>query len=411
MLKSQSLLLEQSSKREKVNALLATDDLTEEQRTSLGALTSRLQHIEGEYRAALVAEPEKTETRVEDSGDRELRELVSGARSIGEVFRATLERRSTTDGKTAELQQHLGLASNQVPLALLIGSEKDQLEFRSTGATHAATNVGQTQSPIIPAVFPDSAATFLGVDMPLVPTGESVFHVMTGSATAHTPAEGAESAVTVGSIGSEALSPARIQAQFHYSREDRARMAGMDEALRLNLSEALASKLDKEIISGDDQGLLHGTVLAAHDVSTETTFALYKSQLAYSRVDGRYASGVGDIRIVMGSGTFAHAAVAYRASGNAADSTDAAVDMLMAKTGGVMVNAHVPAVASSKQEVIVRLGMRRDMVAPIWEGVTLINDDVTKAKSGEIVITAIMLHAIKVVRSAGFFKQQVQVVA
>ena len=94
-------------------------------------------------------------------------------------------------------------------------------------------------------------------------------------------------------------------------------MSGMDEALRLNLSEALSSKLDKEIIAGDDQGLLHGTVLADHDVSTETTFALYKSQLAYSRVDGRYASGVGDIRIVMGSGTFAHAAVTYRASGNA----------------------------------------------------------------------------------------------
>ena len=36
------------------------------------------------------------------------------------------------------------------------------------------------------------------------------------------------------------------------------------------------------------------------------------------------------------------------------------------------VSAHVPPVASKKQNAVVRLGMRRDMVAPIWEGLTLI---------------------------------------
>ena len=52
--------------------------------------------------------------------------------------------------------------------------------------------------------------------------------------------------------------------------------------------------------------------------------------------------------------------------------------------------------------------MRRDMVAPIWEGVTLIVDEVTKAANGQIMITAVMLHAIKLLRADGFHKQQSQ---
>ena len=72
------------------------------------------------------------------------------------------------------------------------------------------------------------------------------------------------------------------------------------------------------------------------------------------------------------------------------------------------VSAHVPAVSATKQNAVIRLGMRRDMVAPIWEGVTLIPDEITKAANGQIVVTAVMLHAIKVLRKAGFYKQQTQ---
>ena len=48
------------------------------------------------------------------------------------------------------------------------------------------------------------------------------------------------------------------------------------------------------------------------------------------------------------------------------------------------------------------------MVAPIWENVALIPDEITLIKKGQIQITAIMLHAIKVLRASGFHKQQVQ---
>ena len=35
--------------------------------------------------------------------------------------------------------------------------------------------------------------------------------------------------------------------------------------------------------------------------------------------------------------------------------------------------------------------MRRDAVAPVWQGITIIPDEVTKASEGRIVITAILL--------------------
>ena len=48
-------------------------------------------------------------------------------------------------------------------------------------------------------------------------------------------------------------------------------------------------------------------------------------------------------------------------------------------------------------------------VCPQWEGVTIIPDEVTKAANGQIVITAVMLYAFKILRTAaGLVKQQTQ---
>ena len=81
----------------------------------------------------------------------------------------------------------------------------------------------------------------------------------------------------------------------------------------------------------------------------------------------------------------------------------------MSKTGGVRVSAHVPAVTgANKQNSVIRLGMRRDMVCPMWEGVALIYDEITGQKKGEINITAVLLFTTKILRAGGFYKQQTQ---
>ena len=393
MRKRDKLTIKLSETRQAINAMLEKDELTTEERAELETLTKRAQETEVELRAAITAEPDPAETRhTETPEGRELRALASDA-DLGAIFGAVIEHRATS-GREAELQAHYSLAANQIPLAMI--------EHRAV--TPAPSNVGQNQSEIIPGVFPSSVAAFLEVDMPTVAVGESVYPVLSTNATVGTPAENAAQAETTGSFTAEVLSPGRLQASFFYSREDRARFSGMDSALRMNLSDALADSLDRQIVAGTN-GLLTGTNLANHNVSAITSYSNYRSEFGYGRVDGTYANAVGDIRIVMGSGTYGHAAGVFR-SDNAGDR--AALEDLMSATGGVRVSAHVPAVSGNKQNSVIRLGMRRDMVAPIWEGVTLIPDEITLAANGQIKITAVMLHAVKILRDGGFYKQQSQ---
>ena len=368
--------------------------MSDEQRTEMSGLTTRLQELETEARAAIMAEdvPVITHTVVADGEDRELRSVIDRA-NVGNIFEAALEHRATT-GPEAEVQTHFKLPANSIPLALL----------ETRAVTPAPSDVAQNQSAIIPGVFPMSCAAFLGIDMPTVAVGEAIYPVLTTNATAGTPAENAAQAETTGSFSADVLSPSRIQASFFYSREDRARFSGMDEALRMNLSDALSDKMDQQILAGTE-GLFTGTKLANHAAAAVTSYATYRSELAYGRVDGKYAGSVGDLKIVMGAATYGHAAGTFR-SANAGDR--AALEDLMQVTSGVKVSAHVPAVTSNKQNAVIRLGMRRDMVCPVWEGVTLIPDEITKAGTGQITITAIMLHAVKILRAEGFYKQQTQ---
>ena len=392
MTAKQRIQLEQSKLRETINRLLGLAEMTEEQRGELTTATERGTALEGELRGAILAEPEVTIT---ENGDTEARELeaLTGRADMGNIFTAVIEHRQT-EGAEAELQSHFNMGANQIPLSMMT---------EERAVTPAPANVKGNQAEIIPGVFPQSCAAFLSVDMPTVSTGDAIFPVLTTNAAAGTPAENNEQAESTGAFTAELLSPSRIQASFFYSREDRARFVGMGEALRSNLSEALADKLDQQILNGP-KGLLHGTVLPNHNVSAVTTYALYRHQFAFGRVDGTYASTTDELRIVMGSETFTHAAAQYRGNNDNQD----ALQSLREATGGVKVSAHVPDLASTKQNAVIRLGNRRDMVAPIWDGVTLIPDEITQAKAGQVVITAVMLFQIQLLRADGFYKQQIQ---
>ena len=89
--------------------------------------------------------------------------------------------------------------------------------------------------------------------------------------------------------------------------------------------------------------------------------------------------------------------------------TNPALRRLQEKSGGLMVSAHVPAVASSKQNALIRLGMERGAaVQPMWQGVSLIVDEFTRAAYGEIIVHAVLLANFAITRKAQFHKQQVQ---
>ena len=376
-------------------------ELTDETRSELDKL--KLEYSDNDSRrAALTIAGDAPVTHIEtrSAEGREFRALVNKG-NVGEIFDAALGKRAV-DGASAELQKHYGLDPNQVPLALLVRSWPDADKLETRAVTPAPSDVGQVQQSIVPYVFPMAAAMFLGVDMPTVPVGDAVFPVLTSELSVGTPAENAEQGETTGAFSADVLSPSRIQASFFYSREDKARFAGMDSALRENLSTGLADGLDKAILTGTS-GLFTGTNLPNNAQATNDTFDSYLANLCWNQIDGRYASMASDLAIVVGASTLKDLGQTYRNT-----SVDrSALDRLMELTSGVRVSAHVPAAdANHRQNAVIRRGMSMTAVSPIWEGVTIIPDEVTKAKAGQIVITAVMLYAMKVLRTgAGLIKQ------
>ena len=392
MKKRLELQVEQSEKRERLNTILAMDanELTDELRGELASLTARLQEIEPELRAALVAEAAETETRNgSDSEGREFRALEQRA-NLGNYVAAVIEHRAL-DGAEAELNQHHNLAGNWVPLDLL------RTEHRAV--TPGPSNNAANEQPLIMPIFADGAAAFLGVDMPTVESGDAVFPVLTTRPTVHGPFEASEAAAeTDGAFTASVLAPKRLQASFFYRRGDNIKFTQLDPGLRQALSSALSEAIDKEVID------TLVTDIGRDDADAKDTHTTYRQRLVYSEVDGRYATMDGDIRVLVGAATLANMAGAYRA--NNAD--DSALDSVRRVAGGVRVSPHIAAVAANKQDAIVRKGMRRDFVAPTWRGVEIINDPYTKASTGEIVLTAALYAAFETTRTDAFARVQTQ---
>ena len=400
MLKSIETALKLSEIRERLNVInaLPDADVTDAIRTEEGALAAKLPTMEQEYREALRTEDGARTTPTEaDAETRAYREVL-GRGNVGRVLTAVVEHRSV-DGAEAELQQHRGLASNQIPLDML------RLPVEHRAVTTAPTNVGTTEQPAIMPVFAAGVGAFIGADRPAVEAGLVAYPVLDQRPTVGGPHSDSTSVdETTGSFSSSLLTPGRIQASYFYRRVDAARFPSIDLALRQALNGGLEEKLDQELIAGTE-GLLTGTNLANHAAAAVTTFASYLSAFGHSRVDGRYAAALSDVRAVVGAATYAHAGNQYRS--NNADYS--ALDALDRKTGGVRVSAHVPAVASHKQNAVIRLGQHdRAILQVLWDGLTLVPDFVTKVKTGEVAITAILLVATKILRADSFHKQETQ---
>ena len=240
----------------------------------------------------------------------------------------------------------------------------------------------------------------MAIPSPIVPVGDATFPVLTSDPAAGVPAENAAQAETTGAFSADVLTPGRIQASFFWSREDAARFMGMGDALKEALQGGISDKLDKEIIQGTN-GLLTGTILGNNARGSASDYAHYVSSLLYGRVDGKYAFDLADIRVVRGAQAFGNAATKLPTNGE-----ENALARIRSDSGGVRVSANVPAEANNKQNAIVRRGTRRDYVAPVWGAVTLIPDEITKAANGQIVLTAVMLYATKLLRAGGFHKQE-----
>ena len=401
MTAAQTIEVKLSTCRQRLNELLQVETRSAEEQTEMETLTNEVSAKEPELRAALAAEPDPEETRVEgDAETREIAQLTAKA-NVGDILSATFEKRQTS-GEAAELQKHYGLGSHQVPLEML---RIDRGVEERAAATVPASIGDASQAPVITPVFASGDGAFLGIERPTVPVGDAAYPVLSTVPSVKGPFTGSDNAAqTDAEFVANNLSPERLQASYSYRRSDAARFAGLDAALRLALNSGLQEKLDQQAIEGTD-GLLTSTNLDNNNVNAVSTFALYLSGLLYGRVDGRFARTPGDIRMIVGQGTYNHASAAYKGS----NSDESGVERLQEKSGGLMVSAHVPDVSGNKQNALIRLGMERGAaVQPLWQGVSLVVDEFTRAAYGEIIVHAVLLANFAITRKAQFSKRQTQ---
>ena len=400
------LLLEQSEIRQRLNALLGKETLDDGERTELETKTGRAQEVEVELRAAIIAEPDATETR-ETALDTETRERLElrGKARLGRYVEAAMRGR-TVDGAESELMAAAGV--DGIPLELW----EKPIEQRDV--TPAGATVGVNLDPIRPAVFAPSVIDQLMVDMPTVGSGSYSTATISTSVTASALAKGGAAPQTAGALTAATVTPKRISGSLGLSLEDIAAIgtANFEAALRENLSLVLSAELDNQLLNGagssnDLNGLISRlTAASAPTTGLETWSDLLEKQA--SGVDGLWAATLKDIGILMGVDSYRLAASVFQSS----DAEQSALSYMTAAGESVMTNSRMPAKASHIQKgILVRKG-RPNMttaVSPTW-GSVQIDDQYSGALKGERYLSvAVLVGDLTIVQPGAYAELQFRV--
>ena len=88
--------------------------------------------------------------------------------------------------------------------------------------------------------------------MPMVATGEQNYPVVTTTdAAVILVKDAAEGDTADAGITAHVIEPKRLQRSYLFRREDQAVLGGLEEALRADLSMAVADLLDAQVLAGD----------------------------------------------------------------------------------------------------------------------------------------------------------------
>ena len=383
--KLRNILVRQSETREALNDIISQDTPDE---SKLTELRTKAQAIEVELREALKASDSSDDDRNDggksapDAETRERLELRNKAKLSTYIGKALTG--ETCDGAEAEFSAACG-CPGAMPISML-ESETREVETR---AITPGPDVPAGTQRAVPYVFERTVAAMLGVTFPSVETGIKNFPVLESAPPTGLKGKDAAADSTASSFALNTRSPKRLTGQFIVRREDLATLDGMEESLRMAITESASDALDAQVFTGNGTAPnLNGLFKVATDVSAASaveTFATGVGRFA-GVVDGRYANSMADLRAVIGVSTYKLYAGLFNSGGVSL------VDYLSDKLGALVVSKRVPAVASMAQRGLV-MRQRGSQIAevPVWQGISLIRDEFTKAAEGQIVVTAVML--------------------
>ena len=264
MKKSTKLAIKASELRSEINKL----EPGEANVTKRRELLTELETVEAEYRAALTAEAaDGGEHRGGDGltpEEREFRALEGRAECRNAVH--ALIQGAELAGAEAEIQRARGLSGAEIPWELIAPRARAErgVEHRVDAVTPAPTTTQDNQRGPLGRVFSRSATMALGVEMPSVPVGDLNVPVLSGNQAASNVAKDASIGdAAAGTLSAVTFSPTRIQFEYLMRREDKARMLGLEEVLRSDLSMAVSDRVDAQVLAGDGAAPNFGGFLAA----------------------------------------------------------------------------------------------------------------------------------------------------
>ena len=360
-------------------ALLALDD--EATAEDITPLEKRLRDSEAQHRRALLLAEESEIAAVED------RRPLSDRCEVRAYLTEAITGQQVT-GAEAELRKEaLGADSyGFMPLELLL-----PIEERVDAATVAPSDVGANMQSVAARVFARGVSAFLGVNMPTVPAGETLYPILSAGHTPAMTAAGTARDATAATFATVTAEPKRLTGRYLVRIEDMAKFAQLEVSLRNDLRLAMTNAMDNQVINGPGgnapniDGFLNRLAAPTPAPSAVLTFG---DMLAahVSAVDGLYATSLQECRMVIGPATYQRGATQFTSNGDVAST-----DYLLARSGGLRSSALVPAEDSTtkiQHGIVHGVGGVSRAFAPVWSGIQLIKDPYTDAASGEVSITA-----------------------
>ena len=424
MTSSQRLTLQVSEARQHLNGLIeqrnklpADKEPDAESIRRMDEGTRRVQALETEYRAAIVVEAGEEEHRNEtapDSEEVERRRLLARSSVIPFIAEATDGRH--VDGAESECRAAVlgDDGGNQMPIDLLLPPDevetRSQTEYRADAVTPvaAAALADGSQSSVLERIFTRSVAARLGVAMPSVAVGATVYPIMTSGTTASMAADESHVDAGVGAFSGFTLEPVRLSAGYLFNARQTLQLKNVEAILRRDLAAVLSDAMDNQIINGDGtapnvSGFLHELTAVTRPAAADT-FASYLEKFT-GAVDGLNAFTLADLRSVMGAASYSHMYSVYRS-----DNSDLpAYEALAGRVGGLSVSSRIPAPTDSGAEANTQRNILaltsfagRNAVAPIWRGLELIRDPYTLAGKGQVRLTAAAFWNFKILRETGW---------
>jgi hypothetical protein len=382
--------MEVSERRVALSALLDADtpdtDAIEAAKTAVTEAEKRMQAV------MVLDGGNKAETLTAgDAEGREIRQLIAKA-NLGRMVAGILEE-GEGEGADRELRQALGIPADYIPLAML--------EKRA-----AATFTGDepaTPLPFIGRVFPASAAAFCGVDVQSVGVGQITVPVLSTGVTIGGPhTDSTAVAESTGAVAITTLQPKRLNGSFAVKHTDLATFPMLEDALRMDLGDALQDAIDVDLLRRTAEGLLDdGADPPTVPANAATLAATFLSDL-YGAVDGAYASNVNQIRVLYGPETYAYAGGLNIVAAH----PETVIDKVSRIAGGILVTDNAGAYTANRQEALIIKGpARRNCVGALWNGVQIIRDEVSRAAEGEVRLHVIGMWDFAVVRAAGYVRK------